>query len=178
MSIIAYYKQVSPSTLNFILKNPDLLTDFIFDNDKTPKLPRLHAVMNPNDEIPSTDTDKAWQGLLFLLNNFGDGSKPEPYDAILGIGEVSPVEVSVGPAHYLTAPEVAKLALSLAKISRAELFAAYDPEAMAEEVDYPLPMSEEDSETDQEYIWLHFQEMTRYFNDAAGRGNAIITYLL
>ena len=60
MSIIAYYKQVSPATLQFILKNPDFLTDFIFDNSSEPKPSRLLAVLNANDDIPSTDTDKAW----------------------------------------------------------------------------------------------------------------------
>ncbi len=90
-----------------------------------------------DQERTSTELDKAWHGIHWLLSGLADGGE-EPLCYLLTGGEqVGDVDVGYGPARALTSRQVADWSDALAAISRDELALRFDPQAMLDADIYP-----------------------------------------
>ena len=89
------------------------------------------------EERTSTDLDKAWHGVHWLLTGSADGGD-EPLCYLLAGGEqVGDVDVGYGSARALTSKQVASWDSALAQVSREELARRFDPKAMLAAGIYP-----------------------------------------
>jgi hypothetical protein len=90
-----------------------------------------------SEERTSTDLDKAWHGIHWLLTGSADAGD-EPHCYLLAGGEqVGDVDVGYGPARALTSQQVAAWDDALTKISREELGRRFEPKAMLDADIYP-----------------------------------------
>lgn len=88
-------------------------------------------------ERTSTDLDKAWHGIHWLLTGSADGGG-EPLCYLVAGGEtVGDVDVGYGPARALKSTQVAEWHDALARISPDELARRFDPRAMLAADIYP-----------------------------------------
>ena len=109
----------SDDEIRQLLENPESICEFI------------------EAERTSTDLDKAWHGIHWLLTGSADGGD-EPLCYLLAGGEpVGDVDVGYGPARALTSGQVASWDGALAQISREELARRFDPQAMLDADIYP-----------------------------------------
>jgi hypothetical protein len=119
--------------------------------------------------------DKAWHGLHYLLCG---SAEPEPTPlgrAVLGGDEVGDDFAGYGPARALDPAVVETIAAALADPElEAALPGRYDARVMTELELYPSGWNEQDAE------WLldAFQDLQRFYADAADYGWAIITCLV
>lgn len=89
------------------------------------------------EDRTSTDLDKAWHGIHWLLTGSADGGD-EPLCYLLAGGEpVGDVDVGYGPARALTSKQVAAWDAALSEVSRDELARRFDPKAMLDADIYP-----------------------------------------
>ena len=88
-------------------------------------------------ERTSTDLDKAWHGIHWLLTGSADGGD-EPLCFLLAGGKtVGDVDIGYGPARTLTSEQVAAWDVALSHISREELARRFNPKAMRDADIYP-----------------------------------------
>ena len=119
MSMISILVFASDDEIRQLLAEPERIEDFI------------------SEERTSTDLDKAWHGIHWLLTGSADGGD-EPHCYLLAGGEqVGDVDVGYGPARALTSQQVAAWDDALTKISREELGRRFEPKAMLDADIYP-----------------------------------------
>ena len=119
MSMISILVFASDDEIRQLLAQPESIYDFI------------------EEERTSTDLDKAWHGIHWLLTGSADGGD-EPHCYLLAGGEpVGDVDVGYGPARALTSQQVAAWDATLSQISRDELSRRFDPQAMLDADIYP-----------------------------------------
>jgi len=119
MSMISILVFASDDEIRQLLAEPERIEDFI------------------SEERTSTDLDKAWHGIHWLLTGSADGGD-EPHCYLLAGGEqVGDVDVGYGPARALTSQQVTAWDGALTKISREELGRRFEPKAMLDADIYP-----------------------------------------
>ncbi len=134
------------------------------DTDRTPGQP--HSTLS---------LDKAWHGVHYLLCGH-----PEPTDdalgsVILGGTEIGDDDFGYGPARYFDPNEVDGIAAELGRDALDdEVAGRYEPARMTSLGLYPGGWESSDGE------WLleAFRELRDFFQDAAGRGHAVVTCLV
>jgi len=90
-----------------------------------------------DDEGVSTDLDKAWHGIHYLLTGTAwEGNAPLNF-LVAGGREVGDIDVGYGPARVLTAAETRAAHTALAGIGDEALRARFDPTGMMESEIYP-----------------------------------------
>src|SRR5512137_2747770 len=103
MSMISILVFASDEEIRQLLAQPESIYEFI------------------EEERTSTDLDKAWHGIHWLLTGSTDGGD-EPFCFLMFGGEpVGDVDVGYGPARALTSQQVAAWSSALSGISRDEL---------------------------------------------------------
>jgi hypothetical protein len=119
MSMISILVFATDNEIRQLLADPERIEDFI------------------SEERTSTDLDKAWHGIHWLLTGSADGGD-EPLCYLMAGGEnVGDVDVGYGPARALTTEQVAAWDNALARIPREELERRFDPKAMLDADIYP-----------------------------------------
>ena len=119
MSMISILVFASDDEIRQLLSQPESIYEFI------------------EQERTSTDLDKAWHGIHWLLTGSADGGD-EPLCFLLAGGEpVGDADVGYGPARALTSERVAAWDVALSQISREELARRFDPKAMLDADIYP-----------------------------------------
>ena len=119
MSMISILVFASDEEIRQLLAQPESILEFI------------------EQERTSTDLDKAWHGIHWLLTGSADSGE-EPYCYLMFGGEpVGDVDVGYGPARALTSQQVAAWSSALKEIPRDELAQRLDPKAMLEADIYP-----------------------------------------
>jgi hypothetical protein len=119
MSMISILVFASDDEIRQLLAEPERIEEFI------------------SEERTSTDLDKAWHGIHWLLTGSADGGD-EPHCYLLAGGEqVGDVDVGYGPARALTSQQVAAWDDALTKMSRDELGRRFEPKAMLDADIYP-----------------------------------------
>lgn len=160
MSMLWAAKQVTPAMLEEIKRNPGLLDGILKE-----------AAVG----VGALDLDKAWNGIHWILTGEIAGGDPPLSKIIYGGTEIGE-DMGYGPARYLTAQDVREVADALSVLPRDSLRQRYDPAAMDEAGVYPSGWADEPEEG---LTWLleRFDLMAPYFQDAAKKGNAILTFL-
>lgn len=160
MSMIGNFMQIAADDLEALIQQPDSVESYLFSEDD--RFPECCCV------------DKAWHGIHFLLAcNPGDGEDPTA-KAVLGGTEIGD-DLGYGPARYLTVAEVQEVADAIRPIDREELARRFNARAMAEADIYAF--QPEDAEAELEYFTSYYEELKRYYEDAAKNGKAMLLFL-
>jgi len=125
----------------------------------------------PDDEN-GLNLEKSWHVLHFLLTGEAENAQPPLGNAILGGKEIGD-DLGYGPARFLTPQEVQEVASALTSLKKEDLASRFDLDAMIKARIYPV-RDESELELAQEY----FDELSRYYADAAVDGNAMLLYVV
>ncbi|MGJ1367117.1 YfbM family protein [Sphingobacterium spiritivorum] len=163
MSMIANLLRVTTSELEAYLKDSSLLEDSIYNDEA--------------DAENLIDIDKSWDGIIFLLTGQSLATAKHNLVKILFSGQIIDEEqdLGYGPAHYLTAEQVAELNGEISTITIADLKQSFNPERMNELEVYPIIWDEGDDAFD--YLADGFLTLQNVFADATKNKEAIITFL-
>ncbi|MGJ1446059.1 YfbM family protein [Sphingobacterium spiritivorum] len=163
MSMIANLLRVTTSELEAYLKDSSLLEESIYNDEA--------------DAENLIDIDKSWDGIIFLLTGQGLATAKHNLVRILFSGQIIDEEqdLGYGPAHYLTAEQVAELNGEISAITIADLKQRFNPERMNELEIYPIIWDEGDDAFD--YLADGFLTLQNVFADATKNEEAIITFL-
>ena len=163
MSMIANLLRVTMSELEAYLKDSSLLEDSIYNDEA--------------DAENLIDIDKSWDGIIFLLTGQSLATAKHNLVRILFSGQIIDEEqdLGYGPAHYLTAEQVAELNGEISTITIADLKQRFNPEKMNELEIYPIIWDEGDDAFD--YLADGFLTLQNVFADATKNEEAIITFL-
>src|SRR2546425_4040968 len=160
------FKQISPSELERLQKNPSLVK------------------YDPS----GLDVDKTWQVMHFLLTGDAWGGAPPLAKTIMGgtdIGE----DLGYGPARYLMPEEVREVASALSGVSIDDLRKRFDPAALEKAEVYPGfsgavehvgvdPAAEPEMKDFLEFLLKKFEGLVSFYAEAASKGNAMLLFLI
>jgi hypothetical protein len=161
MSMISVLVFASDEEIRQLLEQPDNISDFI------------------EQERTSTDLDKAWHGIHWLLTGSADSGE-EPLSYLLVGGEpVGDVDVGYGPARALTSEQVAAWDAALSRTSREELARRFDPKAMLEAQIYPAiwARSIKGGEDTLEYVLQAYGSLRDFVGAARKEHSGLLVYL-
>lgn len=155
--------RVTPAELEVYLKDSALLTDKLYEGEAA------------NENL--VDIDKSWDGILFLLTGQSLATADHHLVSILFSEQLIDEEqdFGYGPAHYLTAGQVAELNNEIATITVADLKQRFNPEKMKALEIYPAIWDEGPDAFD--YVADGFFTLQKVFATATKNGEAIITFL-
>ena len=143
------------------------------------EIQRLHDAPDRIDDFTSdkrttTDLDKAWQGIHWLLTGSAFSTDEPLCYLVAGGQEVSFTDFGYGPPRTLTSSQVAAWDDALSKISPEDLGRRFDWKAMLAADVYPQIWAKADS---LDYL-LHAYRRLRDFVAAARReGAGLLVYL-
>ena len=164
MSMHGYLHQISPTRLDELLADPEQVTDELYPSDR--------------DFEPECTVEKTWNAIQFVLqvlSQLGHFPEDSPY---LKEGNAIGPDLSYGPAEYRSPQDVSVIADGLAAVDDDMLREAYQPDLMQEYNVYPEVWdAPEQTEWNFEWIREHFRSMVDYYQDAAGRGNAMLEFI-
>ena len=104
---------------------------------KDPPPPEPQPLMLAESEGISTDVDKAWHGIHYLLTGSADeGEKPWSF-LVSGGREVGDIDIGYGPARVFTAAETKSIYQALTSLSEDDLRARFNPDEMTAKDIYP-----------------------------------------
>ena len=159
MSMIGMLTQLTPAQLETVAARPQALEDML--------------------EGQSLCLEKMWNGLQFLLEIYlarDDVIAPSILDeAVIG-GEAGEVDLGYGPACVLQPDEVKTLAKALAGVDGKILREGFDPHEMETSDIYPRSIWSEGESVLHE-LMTSFVDLVAFYQDAAGKGNGMATYL-
>ena len=128
-----------------------------------------------NEEEPNLiDIDKAWAGIIFLIDKqtIYDG----PDSILFGRRVIDrKQDLGYGPAYYFTPDQVKESNERISRISEEELRNNYDPKAMMVAEVYPEVW--EDEEVGFDYLLSFFKKVQDFYAKASSNNEAIITFL-
>jgi len=163
MSMIFNILQVTPSELEEYKQDSSKLEDRVYSQD--------------SDDPQLTDLDKAWDGIMFVLKAPDSAQSSSDLSNILFSGQLIDEEqdMGYGPAHFLTAEQVAAYSLLISAITENDVQQRFDPQKMTELELYPTIWDEGDEALD--YVMEYFQTLQHVLSEAAENNQAIITFL-
>ena len=120
------------------------------------------------------DVDKSWQSIHFLLAGEPWGGESTEAQAVLGGVEFGP-DLGYGPARYHDPERVKQIWSSLSSISVEELTDRFDPLAMqrADIYAFDPEYAEDELEMAQDY----YEELRRFYSEAAEEDNAVLLFI-
>jgi Domain of unknown function (DUF1877) len=127
------------------------------------------------DDGPTEDglnLEKSWHVLHYLLTGKVEGAPPPLGNAILGGQEIGG-DLGYGPARFLTAQQVHEVAIALGAISKDDLTERFDLKAMIAANIFPV-RDKSELRLAQDY----FEQVSRYYAEAAADGNAMLLWLV
>jgi hypothetical protein len=139
---------------------------------------RLPDLEMSGDEGLSTDLDKAWHGIHYLLT--GTAWEGEhPHNFLLGGGtEVGTIDVGYGPARVLTAAETREALEALRQIGDADLRARFDPKDMLAREIYPEIWARKPEEEDTlGYLMEYFETLRGFLDQVVDAGLGVVVYI-
>ncbi|MFV0331834.1 MAG: YfbM family protein [Dysgonomonas sp.] len=167
MSMISNFLRVSQEELDSFLENSALLEDRFYNEG--------------DDEDPCMlDIDKAWDGIIYLLTGKSiqgiDMSDQSGLHTVILSGQLIDPEqdMGYGPAHYLTPDQVQELSATISKETRESMLSRFKPADMHDV--YPT-IWEEEGEEAFDYVFANFQELQKFYAQAAKENQAVISIL-
>ncbi|RJE87419.1 DUF1877 family protein [Paenibacillus sp. 1011MAR3C5] len=131
------------------------------------------------DNYPGLDIDRSWEAIHYLLcGNIADGEPPLGY--VVPLTSDKGIEFGSFGAFSLRAEQVAAALQAMSELDEAQLRLRYDFPIMLKEEVYPLEqgvVSDEDADAFFAYILQHFNEIRRFFSQAAAEGKGLIFYI-
>ena len=120
--------------------------------------------------------DKAWGGLHYLLSRGMDTGRKPLGLAVLGGTEIGD-DHGYGPARYLSASRVKAVAAALSTVTHGTLRQHYDGAEMNEAKVYPGRWDDLPDSDSLNWLLQVFDEVCRFYQDAADHSNAVIKSL-
>lgn len=135
---------------------------------------------DPGDSGAWLSIEKSFDGLHFLFGRLATGGKipfasPLPWFAPTMDGTETGAVLDYGPVCFRTPDQVAELAAVLASISRELLRSVFDPAGISEKKIYPETW--ERGEDEFEYLWVYFQDLRDFYQQAAREGQGVLLWL-
>jgi len=131
------------------------------------------------DNYPGLSIDRAWEAIHYLLCGvISDGEPPLGY--VVPLTSDKGIDFGSFGAFSLRSEQVAEALQAMSQLDEAQLRLRYDFPAMLREEVYPLELgivSEEDADEFFAYILQHFNEIRRFFSQAAADGKGLIFYI-
>lgn len=162
--MIGRFMRVSGSKVGGVISRPHELLDYAYPEDGSDADPSM-----------TLDIDKSWHLIHFLIAGQSWGGQGAIADAVLGGEEITDTDAGYGPFRYLLPDQVRATAKELSSLSAAELWGRFDAGAAAAAEIYPQPWTGEDPE--REYITRNYEELRRFYSDAAESGDAMLLYI-
>ena len=130
------------------------------------------------EEGLTTDLDKAWHGIHYLLTRTAWEGQPAGNFLVTGGREVGDLDVGYGPARVLTYPQKREQRRDwLNNIEEDELRSRFNPEDMLAKEIYPDIWARDPEEDDTlGYLWSA-RTLRGFLNQAVDEGLGILVYL-
>lgn len=150
----------------------------IFGRPGAPDLDPSSALALADGEGITTDLDKAWHGLHFLLTATA-GKSGKPFDFLVSGGRrVGSIDVGYGPARVLSAAETRAAHEALTKLGDDELRGRFDPEEMTRQEIYPAIWESPPEEDDAlGYLLEHVGALREFLAEAVAKRQGLVVYL-
>ncbi|MEF2245644.1 YfbM family protein [Paenibacillus sp. IITD108] len=130
-------------------------------------------------DYPGLDIDRSWEAIHYLLcGDISDGEPPLGY--VVPMTSDKGIDFGSFGAFILRAEQVAAALQAMSELDEAQLRMRYDFPAMAKEEVYPLEsdsVSDEDEDPFFDYLLQHFNEIRRFYSQAAAEGKGLVFYL-
>ena len=136
------------------------------------ELNAVGAVLPDGTEESGLSLEKSWHVLHYLLTGKPEEAPPPLGNAILGGREIGP-DLGYGPARFLTPEEVREVSLALSRITAQDLARRFDLPAMIAAHIYPVR-----DENELEIAQPYFEQLARYYSEAAAAGHAMLLYVV
>lgn len=118
MSMIGNFGLLSSREIEFLLRTPDSIDEFLHAEDRDVVDDAFHCV------------DKRWHAIHYMLNRKEWSGKP-PLDFIVAGGaKVGDIDLGYGPARVFTPPELAGIVAALRPITDDTLRASFTEDAL------------------------------------------------
>lgn len=164
MGMVACFASLSPKALAELQEEPDRIEEYLYPDDGESEPPNF------------VDLDKAWHGIHYLLTGLAEGG-PEPQSLAVFGGEEFGPEVGYGPARFLSADQVRRVAESLSGLTREALALRFNAKDMEAKPIYPDVIWVRDGQEALDYVLDNYQQLQVFYRDAAARGDAVIQWL-
>jgi hypothetical protein len=162
MSMIGCFVAIDDATASQICSAPEQIEKFLYPYD--------------GNSIPQNylEIDKAWHGIHYLLTGSAEeGPEPLTWAVFLGGDEIGE-DMGYGPARLLSAEHVRLIANALPNEN--VFVESYDPKAMEKAEIYPSIWVREGEEA-LEYLLEYYQELRKFYQAAATRGDRVIQWI-
>jgi hypothetical protein len=129
-------------------------------------------------EVQSTDLDKAWHGIHYLLTGTAyEGKGPASY-LLMGGEAVGDVDVGYGPARALDPAAVHDFQKALAGLTTEALRARFNPAEMKALEIYPDIWDRDPAEDDTlQYCLEYFETLRTFVGIAASKNQGLLIYV-
>ena len=179
MGVLCGHQEITPSVYRALRRHPELIEALVCFEDldekdlgrlrrkgwTVPKLQELRKGLLKS----TTDLDKAWHGIHFLLT--GSAGKTRSVLSMAVIGGRS-LDLTRGMNGLLSPAETKAVASALRKVRKKELAARFDSEKMTDQEVYPVELWAQ--EDDASYPLVYYPKMVSFFVRVARRGNAVL----
>jgi Domain of unknown function (DUF1877) len=183
--------RTSPENIEILRNRPKALAEFLYPEDDVYEEPKpsffsklFGSAPRPDmgpiperQEGDETDLDKAWHIIQYLL--CGDAGRGEGPLALIGddLNPLADLDLGLGKPNFISAERVRQFAAAASALTTEEFFARFIPEQMPLADLYMGNVIERgDSDDIREYSLENFEGLRDFANQAAERGEAIITY--
>jgi hypothetical protein len=149
----------------------------LFGRKGAPASPAADLTLGAS-EGNSTDLDKAWHGIHYLLTRTAwEGDPPWSFLVSWGRG-VGDIDVGYGPARVFTAAETRSILEALKGLTAEQLRSRYDPDDMTAKQIYPEIWSRDspDEETI-DYLVEYYETLLAFLQQAADARLGIVVSL-
>jgi Domain of unknown function (DUF1877) len=191
MGIAYCLVRTSPEIVEILRGRPKALAEFLYPEDDVYEEPKPSFFSKLIGSAPKPDTgpvperqegdeadlDKAWHIIHYLL--CGDAGRGEGPLALIGddLHPLAELDLGLGKPNVISAEWVRKFAKAASALTTEQFFARFVPEQMPLAELYMGNVIERgDFEDMREYTFENFQNLRNFANQAAERGEAIITY--
>jgi hypothetical protein len=180
------FKQISPTTLEFLKANPEYFDTFIeeafqdyskYGIESEPLPEKLQSVIVHDDPVGETDVYKSWDALRFLLLPFSNGKDLPVAAAVTGLNNIKiDYEDTNYGIYYFTPKFVTTLAKALEAISQKDFLANFDGPTMNKLDLYAFRWTDNEDASLKTELWDYFKVMRDYYLAAAKRGYSMLVY--
>lgn len=199
MSMCLGLVALSDSNIKRVLQDPPLVWQVIAPENPAPYeaaraeqaqpslLARLFGRAKPTQSVPeleksaaegfSTDLDKAWHGIHYLLTGTAwEGKHPRNF-LVSGGAAVGEIDVGYGPARVLTAGQTREIRDALSALTNEDLKAMFDPQDMLDKDIYPEIWAGAEEDDPLGYLMENVQILRGFLNQAAEERLGVVVYL-